>query len=157
MVRSTAVTTLRGLKKDNVRCDKNKTMSSSAKISLVILVYNRQDYLALAIESILSQTYPDFELILWDDQSQDCSLEIAQQYANQDPRVRVVAALHRGFSGSLQAAFELATGTYLGWVDSDDRLTPTALAETATILDTYAQVGMVYTDYFLIDGSVSPF
>jgi glycosyltransferase involved in cell wall biosynthesis len=127
------------------------TMSSPPKISLVIPIYNREDYLPAAVKSILAQTYPHFELILWDDQSTDRSLLIAQQYAQQDGRVRVVAALHQGFTRSLDAAFALATGTYLGWVDSDDRLTPTALAETATILDTYAQVGMVYTDYFLMD------
>jgi glycosyltransferase involved in cell wall biosynthesis len=125
--------------------------SSPPKISLVIAVYNRQNFLPMTIESILNQTYPDFELILWDDQSTDGSLAIAQDYASRDPRVRVIAANHMGATLSLKAAFELTTGTYLGWVDSDDRLAPTALAETTAVLDSHPEVGMVYTNYQLIN------
>jgi glycosyltransferase involved in cell wall biosynthesis len=126
-------------------------MASPPKISLVIAIYNRQDYLPMAIESILNQTYTNFELILWDDASTDHSLAIAQDYAHRDSRVRVVAAPHQGDTLSLQSAFALTTGTYLGWIDSDDRLASTALAETAVVLETYPQVGMVYTDYQLMN------
>jgi glycosyltransferase involved in cell wall biosynthesis len=123
----------------------------SPKISLVIAIYNRQDYLPMAIESILAQTHTDFELILWNDASTDQSLAIAQDYASRDSRVRVVAAPHQGDSRSLAGAFALTTGSYLGWVDSDDHLAPTALAETAAVLDTHPEVGMVYTNYQLMN------
>jgi glycosyltransferase involved in cell wall biosynthesis len=121
------------------------------QVSLVMPIYNRQDYLPTAIESIQAQTYPDWELILWDDQSTDRSLEIARHFSLQDARIRVVAAPHQGFSRSLESALGLARGTYLGWVDSDDRLCPAALAETVAILNQHPTIGMVYTDYDLID------
>lgn len=120
-------------------------------VSLVIPIYNRAPYLPSTIASILSQTYPHFELILWDDGSTDTSLQIAQHHATLDPRIRVVAAPHQGYTPSLSSAFALTRGTYLGWVDSDDLLCPTALAETVHILDTHPNVGMVYTDYEHID------
>ncbi|MFN6469929.1 MAG: glycosyltransferase family 2 protein [Nostoc sp. SerVER01] len=61
-------------------------------VSVVIPVYNRDRYLATAIESVLIQTYSNFELIIWDDGSSDRSLEIANRYAQKDSRIRVIAA-----------------------------------------------------------------
>jgi glycosyltransferase involved in cell wall biosynthesis len=120
-------------------------------VSLAIAIYNRESYLPGTIESILTQTYPHFELILWDDSSTDSSLKIAQHYATLDARVRVVAAAHQGFTPALKSALALTVGTYLGWVDSDDLLAPTALAETVAVLDSHPDKGLVYTDYQLID------
>ena len=120
-------------------------------ISILITTYNRARFLASAIESVLSQTRPDFELLIWDDGSTDHSLDIAQGYAHQDPRVQVVAGAHQGVAAARQAATAQLRGAYLGWVDSDDILAPTALEETAAILDTYPEIGMVYTDYLVMD------
>ncbi|MFW6358033.1 MAG: glycosyltransferase, partial [Chroococcales cyanobacterium] len=120
-------------------------------ISLIITTYNRQQYLSCAIESILQQTQRHFELLIWDDGSTDASLEIAYQYASQDSRVRVVSAPHLGRGQALKKAIAATQGKYIGWVDSDDWLAPTALAETADFLNRHPPVGMVYTDYFDID------
>ncbi|MEH2078546.1 MAG: glycosyltransferase [Nostoc sp.] len=122
-----------------------------ALISIVMTVYNREQYLAAAIESILAQTWRDFDLLIWDDGSTDSSPEIAHHYAASDQRVRVIAAKHQGIAPSIKAAFAATTGTYIGSVDSDDLLAPTALAETTAILDAHPEVGMVYTDYREID------
>jgi|SoiMethySBSTD1v2_1073268.scaffolds.fasta_scaffold13293_11 glycosyltransferase involved in cell wall biosynthesis len=122
-------------------------------ISILIATYNRARFLPSAIESVLSQTRPDFELLIWDDGSTDHSLDIAQSYAHQDPRVRVVAAAHRGVAAARQAAVAQLSGAYLGWVDSDDLLAPTALEETAAILETHPEIGMVYTDYLVMDAA----
>lgn len=122
-----------------------------AETSLILTTYNRSAYLAAAIESVLAQTYSNFELIIWDDGSTDCSLQIAQQYARQDSRIRLVAAPHQGRVRSLKAAHVLAQGAYVGWLDSDDKLALTALEETVAILDAQPQVGMVYTNYQVID------
>ena len=121
------------------------------KISLIMTVYNRQQFLAAAIESVLAQTDKDFELLVWDDGSSDQSLRIAQTYGQTDARVKVFAGPHQGRTRSLQAAHAAAQGTYLGWVDSDDLLAPTALALTVTELDTNPEIGMVYTNYQVID------
>ena len=123
----------------------------AASISIVITTYNQEHYLGKAIESLLSQTRDDFELLIWDDGSIDNSVAIAQAYAKQDQRIRVVAAKHQGRGYALKTAIAQTKGTYLGWVDSDDLLAPTALAETAAILDAQPEVGMVYTSYLDID------
>lgn len=120
-------------------------------VSIVITVYNRERYLSKAIESILAQTKKDFELLIWDDGSIDSSVEIAKSYAKNDPRIRVVSARHQGQGHALKAAIAATTGDYFGQVDSDDFLAPTALEETAALLDSHPEVGLVYTDYIVID------
>lgn len=121
------------------------------KTSLIMTIFNRERYLSDAIKSILSQTDKDFELILWDDGSIDQSVEIARHYAKNDSRIRLVVAEHQGRGQALRAAHTEAIGTYIGWVDSDDLLGPTTLAATSAILDTHPIVGMVYTNYLVID------
>lgn len=120
-------------------------------ISIVMTVYNRERYLRKAIESVLRQTRRDFELLIWDDGSTDYSVEIAHSYAAKDQRVRVLLGEHLGQGCALKAAFAATTGAYIGQVDSDDFIAPTALDETAAVLDTYPEVGLVYTDYTVID------
>ncbi|WP_293125317.1 sulfotransferase [Microcoleus sp. bin38.metabat.b11b12b14.051] len=120
-------------------------------ISIVMIVYNRERYLRAAIESVLAQTYPNFEFLIWDDGSTDSSLNIARSYAKLDSRIKVLAAEHRGFSYSLKAAIRETAFPYFGCVDSDDLLAPKAIAETVSILDANPQVGLVYTNYLLID------
>jgi glycosyltransferase involved in cell wall biosynthesis len=120
-------------------------------ISIVMTVYNRERYLKAAIESVLSQSYQNFEFLIWDDGSTDNSLNIARNYAKLDPRIKVLAAEHRGVSYSLMAAIRETAFPYFGCVDSDDLLAPKALAETVPILDANPQVGVVYTNYLLID------
>jgi filamentous hemagglutinin family protein len=120
-------------------------------ISIVILSYNRERYLRDTIESVLAQTYTDFELMIWDDGSTDRSAAIAQHYARQDARIRVVAAAHQGKTVARKASIAATTGEYLGWVDSDDLLAPTALEKTAAVLTAQPAVGMVYSDYWAMD------
>jgi glycosyltransferase involved in cell wall biosynthesis len=120
-------------------------------ISLVITVYNRERYLSEAIESVLAQTRQDFDLLIWDDGSTDNSVEIAKEYAKRDRRIRVVAAEHQGRTPSLKEAIAQTKGCYIGLVDSDDLLAPTALEETAAVLEADPVVGLVYTDYMDID------
>jgi glycosyltransferase involved in cell wall biosynthesis len=122
-------------------------------ISLIMTVYNQERYLAMAIQSILRQTHSDLELLIWDDGSTDRCVEIARSFAQHDQRVRVIAGPHQGQTRSLSAAIKDTTGAYFGWVDSDDFLAPTALEETAAVLDAHPEVGLVYTDYQVIDES----
>ncbi|MTJ07615.1 CHAT domain-containing protein [Anabaena sp. UHCC 0204] len=120
-------------------------------ISLVITAYNRDRYLAATIESILTQTRGDFELLIWDDGSTDSSVEIAREYAKRDQRVRVIVAKHLGRGLALKLAISQTTAPYIAWVDSDDLLAPTALSETAAVLDKKPDIGWVYTDYLDIN------
>ncbi|MFN6485382.1 MULTISPECIES: CHAT domain-containing protein [unclassified Nostoc] len=123
----------------------------SPLISIVIVNYNRESYLQEAIASVLAQTWQDFELLIWDDGSTDGSVAIANNYAQQDGRVRVVQAHHQGVAAACKAAIAQTSGRYIGIVDSDDILAPTALAQTATVLNRHPETGFVYTDYLNID------
>lgn len=120
-------------------------------ISIITTCYNREQYLAQAIQSVLDQTYKDFELIVWDDGSTDGSVAIAQAYANKDSRIKVIAAEHRGFVTASINAIALSTGEYFGCVDSDDYLAPTCLEKTLEVLDNNSRAGVVYTWYGQID------
>lgn len=126
-------------------------MSSSPLVSIVITVYNREKYLAQAIESVLNQSYPNFELLVWDDGSTDTSLEIAQKYAEQDKRITVVANEHLGLGWTPKKAIAATSGKYFGCVDSDDILHENALSETMAVLESKSDVGMVYTEYQVMD------
>lgn len=120
-------------------------------ISLVITTYNHAQFLGQAIESVLQQTYPHFELLIWDDGSTDNSVALAQTYAQGDNRVKVIAAEHEGRFLALSKAIAQTKGPYLGWIDSDDLLASTALEETVNVLNACPAVGMVYTDYYDMD------
>jgi glycosyltransferase involved in cell wall biosynthesis len=113
--------------------------------------YNRERYVAAAVRSALAQTRGDFELIVRDDGSTDGTLAAIRAAVGDDPRVRIMAGENLGVVGSLNLAAAEARGRYFGWVDSDDSLAPTALEETARVLDGEPSVGMVYTSYVVID------
>jgi glycosyltransferase involved in cell wall biosynthesis len=121
------------------------------KVSLILTVHNREQYLGEALASVQAQAYPDYELILWDDGSTDNSGTIAANFATHDPRIRYFSSHHQGRNAALRAAHQQAQGQYLGWIDSDDRLTPATLAATVACLETEPDVGMVYTNHQIID------
>jgi GT2 family glycosyltransferase len=123
------------------------------EVSLICTVYNREKYLAQAIESVLTQTYQSWEIIIWDDGSTDNSLKIALSYSAKDSRIRVIKAQHQGRAKALKAAHNEAIGNYIGWIDSDDALAPEALAYTVDFLNKVQTVGMVYTNYQTMDES----
>ena len=120
-------------------------------VSLAMTVYNRERYLSIALDSILTQTYPHWHLTIWDDGSTDPSAAIAREYAQLDPRIKFIPAPHTGRGNALRAALAASPHKYLAIIDSDDILAPNALAATVAILDRYPEVGMVYTDHWLID------
>ena len=95
-------------------------MVESLKISVIIPVYNVEKYLNQCVDSVLSQTYRNLEVILVDDGSPDQSPEICDQYAKADPRVRVVHKANGGLSDARNAGIYEACGDYLLFLDSDD-------------------------------------
>ena len=91
-------------------------------VSVIVPVYNCKPYLPKCIESILNQTYPHLQLILVDDGSSDGSGGICDTYAIRDNRVQVVHQTNQGVSAARNAGLEIATGEFLLFVDSDDRI-----------------------------------
>lgn len=90
------------------------------KISIIVPVYNVEKYLEKCINSILTQTYQNLEIILVDDGSMDNSGEICDEYAKKDERIKVIHKENGGLSDARNAGIEIATGKYIGFVDSDD-------------------------------------
>ena len=99
------------------------------KISVIVPVYNGEKYLNECIESVLSQSFGEFELILIDDGSTDSSGEICDKYAQLDNRVRVFHNSNRGINKTRQYGVNVASGEWISFVDDDDTLPPTALED----------------------------
>lgn len=97
-------------------------------VSVIIPVYNSQDTIAACIESVLGQSYTDFELILSDDGSNDDSGKICDSYARSYPFVTVLHQTNKGRTAARAAGLSAAVGEWITFVDSDDTLPPTALA-----------------------------
>lgn len=91
-------------------------------LSIIVPVYNAAIYLPECIESILSQTFRDFELILVDDGSTDNSGQICAEYERKDSRVRVVCQKNSGVSAARNKGIELSQGLYVAFVDADDTI-----------------------------------
>lgn len=89
-------------------------------ISIIVPVYNTEQYLKRCIESIQNQTYTNLEIILIDDGSTDKSLAICEQYAEADKRIKVIHQENQGVSSARNKGLSNANGKYIGFVDSDD-------------------------------------
>lgn len=90
------------------------------QISVVMSVYNGEKYLKEAIESILSQSYKDFEFIIINDGSTDNSLNIINEYKQKDPRIKVISRENKGLIESLNEGVKMAEGEYIARMDADD-------------------------------------
>lgn len=93
-------------------------------LSIVIPVYNAEKYLSACIDSVLSQTFSDFELILLNDGSSDGSGEICRQYARRDKRIVTMSQKNQGQAAARNRGMGMARGKYIGFCDNDDVLCP---------------------------------
>lgn len=110
---------------------------SAPRVSVLMTSYNRERYLGAAIESVLAQTFPDFELLVVDDRSTDRSVEVARGYERRDSRVRVVVnEANLGDYANRNRAASLARASFLKYHDSDDLMYPHCLATQLGLLQT---------------------
>lgn len=93
-------------------------------VSIIMPVYNSEKFLRESIESILGQTFTDFEFIIVNDGSTDSSLEIIKEYANRDIRIKIIDQKNTGIIGALNNALKSSKGTYIARMDSDDISNP---------------------------------
>ena len=98
---------------------------NEVKVSVIVPVYNAQDFIEDCIMSILNQTFKDIELILVDDGSKDNSLEICKQIANKDERIVVIHQENGGSSSAKNTGIKIAKGDYIAFCDSDDTIDET--------------------------------
>lgn len=126
------------------------------KVSLIMPVYNSEKYLNQAIDSILNQTYGDFELITINDGSTDSSLDILKDYASKDSRIQIFNNNgNKGLPYTRRRGLELAKGEYIALMDSDDLSYPERFAEEVKYLDENKEVSVVASNFdYLIDDNI---
>lgn len=118
------------------------TKMTAPKVSIVMPVYNAEHFLREAIESILKQTFVDFECIIVDDASTDSSVSIVESY--DDPRIYLMRNKeNHGSAYSMNRGMEAARGIYIARMDADDVSLPTRLQEQVGFLDAHPRVGVV--------------
>ena len=120
-----------------------KNQATQSVISVVMPVFNGERFLREAIDSILTQTYMDFEFIIIDDGSTDCSPSIIASYAYQDSRIKPFRQENRGIVDSLNRGCHLARGKYIARMDADDVCAPTRLERQLVFLEGHTEVGIV--------------
>ena len=120
-------------------------------VSIIVPVYNAAHTIGRCIESILNQQYTDFELFLVDDGSRDGSGIICDAYAKRDSRIRVIHKENSGVSNTRNMALDLAQGTYLQFLDSDDWITPDATSSLVRAAEAN-RCDLVIADFYRVIG-----
>lgn len=116
--------------------NKNGGGGMTPLVSVIVPIYNLNDYLSRSIESLLAQDYANLELILIDDASTDGSADTVREFAARDARiVPILFPDNRGVSAARNAGLEAATGRYVGFMDGDDWLAPYAMQNFVTALE----------------------
>ena len=121
------------------------------QVSVVMPVYNTERYVAEAVESILAQTFRDFEFLVFDDGSADRSLEILQTYTDRDDRIRVFAKPHRGYVPWLNEGIRIARGEFIARMDADDISLPQRFARQVEYLRRQPECVAIGCDMLVID------
>jgi glycosyltransferase involved in cell wall biosynthesis len=125
-------------------------------VSVLMPVYNAERYLAEAIESILKQTFTDFEFIIVNDGSTDQSLQILQHYAQQDGRIRLISRENRGLVSSLNEGADLAMSPYIARMDADDISYSERLFKQVNFLKGHPEYVVIGSKVQLIDQDGDP-
>ncbi len=128
------------------------------KVSILTPAFNAAKYLAETIDSVLAQTFQDFEMIIVDDGSTDRTKDVAESYARRFPdKIRYMYQMNAGPAAARNTAIKNSTGEYLALLDADDLWLPNRLEEGVKLLDQRQDVGLVHSrTKRLIEGIVSP-
>jgi glycosyltransferase involved in cell wall biosynthesis len=124
------------------------------RVSIGMPVYNAQRYLAGTLDSILGQTFRDFELVISDNGSSDRTEQICREYASRDGRIRYYRNdVNRGAAWNHNRVLDLSRGEYFKWNSYDDRLAPEFLEKCVDILDRAPEVVLCFSKFVDVDGS----
>ena len=121
-------------------------MMSMPKVSVLIPCYNTAETLDETLESVISQTYTDFELVLVDDGSQDGTADSIKRWAEEHPQIKALMTEHSGIIPSLNEGLEHCVGEYVARMDADDLMYPERLAKQAAYLDQHPETTLVCTN-----------
>lgn len=123
------------------------------KVSIVLPVYNGAEHVSDSIKSIIAQTYNNWELIIVNDCSTDNTLQICQNIACNDSRIKVISnEKNMKLPNTLNAGFKESTGSYYTWTSDDNMYKTNALERLVETLEAKSDAVMVYSDYTNIDG-----
>ncbi len=117
------------------------------RVSVIIPTYNRANYLYLALESVLKQSFPPYEIIIVDDGSDDATPDVVHEFAS---HVRYLHQDHQGVAAARNLGLASAQGDVIAWLDADDLWNYDFLASTIRLLEADAQLDGVYSDYHYI-------
>ena len=127
---------------------------SSKKVSVILPIYGVEKYVRQTIQSVLDQTYKNFELIVIDDESPDRSADICKSFA--DDRIRLIHQKNRGLAGARNTGIRQAQGAYLAFLDGDDLWYPEKLEKHVQHLEHAPNVGVSYSSSEFIDEEDTP-
>jgi glycosyltransferase involved in cell wall biosynthesis len=132
-------------------------MTTAPAVSVAMSVYNGGDFLAESIESILAQTFRQFEFLIVDDASSDRSLEIVEAYAARDDRIRIIRNdSNLGLTKSLNRAINMARAPLIARHDADDVALPERFAQQVACFEAHPECDVVGTNYTFIDHRGQP-
>ncbi|WP_449400339.1 glycosyltransferase family 2 protein [Chryseobacterium wanjuense] len=122
-----------------------------SKVSIIVPVYNVENYLAKCLDSLINQTHQNIEILVVNDGSKDNSEQIIQEYAQKYPeKIKPFIKENGGLSDARNFGIDRATGDYLGFVDSDDYVTPTMFEEMLSLAEKH-QAKMVICNIQKVD------
>lgn len=124
--------------------------SDAPLVSVVIPVYNVEQYIEQALDSVLSQSYSNFEIIVVDDQSPDSSIAIVNDRFNDD-RIRIVQQKNRGLAGARNTGVRYANGRYIAFLDSDDFWQPSKLESHILAMEANPHCGVSFSASLFVD------
>jgi glycosyltransferase involved in cell wall biosynthesis len=124
------------------------------KISVIVPVYKVEKYVATTIQSVLKQTYKNFELLLIDDGSPDRSVEICQQFT--DPRIKIIRQQNGGVAAARNTGIREAQGEYIAFLDADDLWLPQKLEQHINHLENSPEIGVSFSRSAFIDSLGKP-
>ncbi len=138
------------LLKSNVKTkEKENKLCANPKISILTASYNYENYIKETIESVLAQTYQNWEMVIVDDGSKDNSVEVIKKYCAQDSRIKLYQhenAQNKGLSETIQLGIKKATGDWIAFLESDDTFNHDYLEEKVKIAQKYPNVDFIYND-----------
>lgn len=112
-------------------------------LTIIVPIYNTENYLSECIDSILNQSYKDIELILINDGSTDNSSSICDEYSSKDKRIKVIHIENRGVSYARNTGLSIAKGEYITFVDSDDFVSNDIYLENIKILEQNLSIDLI--------------
>ena len=131
-------------------------MNNEYLISIIVPVYNVEPFISECINSILIQSYKNFELILVNDGSTDNSPTICEQYASKDKRIKVIHKANGGLSDARNWGLKFSSGEYVVFLDSDDYWNDCdALFSLYSLLNKYSEVDVVFFRRFTFEENIS--